>query len=942
MDDELRLGEPFAIPDLWANPPPDLWSPPAYSEVADVDSPIWRLISDTSSESQLNLASLPSLKIPKLRFPSLDNFSFEPLEDLGSLESSSASFSDVIPEPEEIDEEDIWSTPEVLSEEKVPQRIRCWEDFQNEALRPPQSSYRSESGPETFDALLSSISAGCTKDANGSSERILKRDAVAASLVQLGLGKESVLYRYDGPSQSFQTRFANVRPSGHSMELFSSLESCLVEHGNRLKLLKSFIDHVSASTKPNRSLVSVASCVRAILHSLAIALDRMARRTDTLLQLQALLQGPFRILASLQEFIKSIPPAPRDEQVLSLLYQSAISLEDWGWMRVVAFEMLAMVARPWLDSVRNWLGLSLEKGFHDTTNSVAFIRAVEVSDDSAPQRPSNPLFEMDESGVPEFISVEEATKIFEIGQSLRMLRRHQPQHPLVLRSLAAQTYPVSVDLRSSSADIENIQAQAEKYQADLLFSIRKFDCCLGVVSNAHNVENGEIESGSTTDFQQRPESMISILNTEIEQPLPELGTDNGDIFIRAIVNSSFDEGYPTDETSLSYPPLSLVPSLCLNPVMSAQARLVNQSCLRMLFKDCKLRTHLSLQYRYSLLGDGVFSSRLSHALFDPDLPSAERRKGNPRFGVSGLKLGSRETWPPASSELRLALMGILSDSYYREGHVAPSASRTAELPGGLSFAIRAMSEDDLQKCMDPNSIFALDFLRLQYKPPPPLDALITQSSLEKYDTIFRLLLLMMRMLHAVKGISRGNVSSSAISDRSSVRQRFGIEAFHFISSVGSYFFEGINELWAAFKQRVKLLENRTERYQLDEHDGIDGFREMHERMLNSMMLALFLRKRHVTIMGLLQEIFTLVLDFSHRIRTEGISEGHHRSDAEDLKELYRKWSKKVKVFVSVCRGLSERKGAKDSTKLGNGEQENDLGKLLLKLDMCGYYTRRKN
>ena len=74
--------------------------------------------------------------------------------------------------------------------------------------------------------------------------------------------------------------------------------------------------------------------------------------------------------------------------------------------------------------------------------------------------------------------------------------------------------------------------------------------------------------------------------------------------------------------------------------------------------------HLGLQRSFHLLGDGVFVSRLTAALFDPEQASTERERGVMRSGTGmGLRLGSRGTWPPASSELRLALMGILGDCY---------------------------------------------------------------------------------------------------------------------------------------------------------------------------------------------------------------------------------------------------------------------------------------
>ena len=152
---------------------------------------------------------------------------------------------------------------------------------------------------------------------------------------------------------------------------------------------------------------------------------------------------------------------------------------------------------------------------------------------------------------------------------------------------------------------------------------------------------------------------------KFNQPLKEsLARDR----LSSILNSYFDpnSNKPQEKDSIFSPPISLIPLLSFNPIIAAQGRIVNGTCMRMFFNSHKLRDHLSLQRSFHLLGNGVFSSRLSHALFDPELESAERHRGVARSGgIMGLRLGGRDTWPPASSELRLALMGVLTGAMLR-------------------------------------------------------------------------------------------------------------------------------------------------------------------------------------------------------------------------------------------------------------------------------------
>src|SRR5690606_14844995 len=125
------------------------------------------------------------------------------------------------------------------------------------------------------------------------------------------------------------------------------------------------------------------------------------------------------------------------------------------------------------------------------------------------------------------------------------------------------------------------------------------------------------------------------------------------------------------------PNWTLVPLLSFGPVIEAQSSLISRECMRLLFDTHQVRTHIDLLRQYFLFGNGVFCSRLAHALFDPDLSSAERRSGVALSGgTMGLRLSGRRTWPPASSELRLALMGVLSECYQ-----PPSASPSQATAG---------------------------------------------------------------------------------------------------------------------------------------------------------------------------------------------------------------------------------------------------------------------
>ncbi|CAN9145489.1 unnamed protein product [Alternaria alternata] len=101
--------------------------------------------------------------------------------------------------------------------------------------------------------------------------------------------------------------------------------------------------------------------------------------------------------------------------------------------------------------------------------------------------------------------------------------------------------------------------------------------------------------------------------------------------------------------------------------------------------------------------------------------------------------------------------------------------------GQLNFAIRNLTEAEQEKVMDPDALHALDFLRLQYVAPAPLNLVITSTSLEKYDYIFKFLLRLLRMLFVVSHLPRRYADSNA--------RQFRTEAYHFVITLTNYVFQ---------------------------------------------------------------------------------------------------------------------------------------------------------
>ena len=840
---------------------------------------------------------------------------------------------------------DIWSFP-VGPEEREAPHLKNWETFYNKPFQEPRTPYISEGGDQIYDAILAAEDGGPGNAGRGArSGCVINSRALMSSLLELGMGRASVLYRYEEHAQSFVSLIDNGRMSGYSLKTFQGLSAIFIDYGNKTRRLRSFIDETQTSSKSFPTSIALASSISSIIATLHAQIGYFPAPARTLLQLQALFERPGSILSCLTGMIIKIEAVRSDEELLSRLYEYVEGFEQsTACIRPALFQILTDVSKPWLESVSVWVGLKEKTaaGILGHDNISAAVRE-ETQRLEGGMEMDKLAHSYEHLSMPNFISEEESLLIFETGKSLRLLESHSPEHPLARPMQAGTSEALGLNWQFSWLDVEKNRLQAQKYEKSLEKAIADFNSNSGHSRDAHLHREVDMPVERTTNglSEETAKAYIHASIASFEKPLPALKVERGNILLpERIYDNLLEE-------ELFAPPLSLLPVLSFNPIIASHALLINGACLHLLFREHNILSHFSLLHRYSLFGDGVFTSRLSHALFDPELDSAERRKGRFRTGNSGLKLGFRETWPPASSELRLALMGILTESFYEfERRAEGSSMFREELPGGLSFAIRDMSEDELQRCMDPDSIEALDFLKLQYKPPPPLDAVITQDSLAKYDVIFKLLLRAERMIFVANQLFRDtNPRFAKKRESDPVYKTFRIESQHFVSSICRYFFNGVQANWDILQRRLEEVDNALNSHGTTDGDSLHKLRDFHEKTLDRLMSTLILRKRQAQVMMLIEEIFSLILLFAKHARIEATQDIGRSGPKIELKETYEKFKKKVRVFISVCRGLSERRGEGGTTSHDAGEVLGDdggntIGQLLLEFEMSGFYAKR--
>ncbi|ORY18519.1 Spc98 family-domain-containing protein [Clohesyomyces aquaticus] len=939
MDDDNHIHSPFNTDHLWKRS--------AFLE----DSATYQSSLFASIELDIPTIKFDHPYAPRkpldheLRLPDLDSFEFGPLPDLDSVEDVSVSTESLAAELED----DIWNIALELGPADKDVRFFAWETFEDETHQERYTPYISESGPDAFDAAL--LQSRSKEQGNIATGRVIKGDTLLDSLWNLGLGRSSILFSFSRKLRTFVPAIHDGRPSGTSLESAKSLTNRFILTGNTFLYLRSFVERTFSSPTSIPARVALATCVSTILSTFEDHLGRHSQDIRSFLQLQRLFYKPQEILIYVARLVDSVRHAKTNEHLSSVIHHRALEIEDGDeHLRHISTHILCRVAAPSLELLGEWIGIRSEDGTTPIAKRGGFV-VDENKESEGPQEYSyNPAM------MPRFLSSEDGNIFFETGNSLRFLKTHHPGHPLsCVEKFGIQ--PPELEWAFGWQDIEAVASKAKAYEEQLRKAIQEFS--YGKDETLQTDAQPEPSAASKNppddiqpDFTKYIEESTQLFDQPPKRSSNEL-TSELQLLVEGIVS---DE--PETAQSLSFsPPISLTSTLSFNPLLTTQAKLVNATTLRLFFRSHHLRLHLSLQRQYHLLGDGVFSSRLASALFDPDRETAERRKGTIRSGVHmGLQLGTRNEWPPASSELRLALTGVLSESYYEsalyqstqaakhssvdqpssESHIL-ARKETSSLPGQLNFAVRTLSENEMEKCMDPDSLYALDFLRLQYVSPSPLNLVITTASLEKYDAIFRFLLRLLRMLFVVSHLPRTYPDPES--------RFFRMEAHHFVTATAAYIFQtGIAEHWQRFEEFIVQVEGK-----LSEEDaagelgtrvreGLEAIKARHEECLDGIRFSLLLRRRQDSVLRLLEQIFDCVLLFAkvwNRERQKDARREMEEREKENVKDLYDKLKGKIRAFVSVVKGLMGKKGYGKGR--GSGE-ENSLERLAVLLEGNAYYA----
>ncbi|TKA30018.1 hypothetical protein B0A50_02737 [Salinomyces thailandicus] len=886
MAEPIDLGYAFNAGPLW--PHADLESEQIGGFFASPDFELSLLETgkddrDGTHEHELRLPELGVIE-------GLDTLSEDgPSEDFSIIAPS----NDDSPQDAAGDLSDIWDLEHKVAQEAAAPRLRTWEAFEKKTSSPltERTNYISEAGPMAFDAVLAS-------GRSESQRHVLPQGVLLRSLCNLALGRASIFFQWDNDKQYFSQTLKDVPTSGLSVQSSGSLIAWFREYGSMSRRLRGFADSINDNKEKLSATTALKRSISDVLEALESHVIQQFESTRSLLQLRNLLERPQELLKALCAMKDLARDLSTEEQVISALADHVRSVVDAsGVLSGVLQDILAAVCKPWLDTLSRDLGLMEQPAMSAGTEDYAVEHQdLDISMAEGGKRSDQ---------APALLTREDRSLVDETKASLTLLRQHLPVSKL---QLGATDKPAESGIRPS-------------------------ECIVGF-------EDESVASISPWATEEEQLDYLRQLGARITLP-PEQRRDDRNTGLQSTTLSALKASCLGDEVEVDLH-AALLPSLDLfdelRPRAEAQSRRLNQMLLRHLFREHKLRMHLDLQHAFHLFGNGNFVTRLSTALFSEETQSAERRRGMvPTHETMGLQLGTRDghRWPPASSELRLTLLGVLNEAYHgaRVDNRAVDGKQL-ELPGGLSFSIRELPDADIDRVMDVDSLYALDFLRLQYTPSAPLNSILTPSAMQRYDDIFRYLLRLLRVLHTTTRLKRTCLAHQHGKDASGRWSRLAHHAHHFITALLSYTLDlGVATPWHGLQQQLDNVEKTLDAAHLVPKIGILGLRDMHIICLDSIRARLFLKRKQEKIRALISDVLSCILKLSAKASS-------HQADQDDVDvgELSATLDQTVGKLLAALRAAVVDRTPKTSGFEGQDYEDGEVMRLLLaRLDGNGYY-----
>ncbi|KAM4749592.1 gamma-tubulin complex component 6 isoform 2-T2 [Rhinophrynus dorsalis] len=281
----------------------------------------------------------------------------------------------------------------------------------------------------------------------------------------------------------------------------------------------------------------------------------------------------------------------------------------------------------------------------------------------------------------------------------------------------------------------------------------------------------------------------------------------------------------TDETAVQLIELLSLPLLMKYSVtapMVSHVSLVNKAIVDYYFVKLNMEKHFEAIRHFLLMEDGEFAQSLSDLLFE--------------------KLGSGHT--PSELLSPLVLNSILNKALQYSLH------GDSHLASNLTFALKYIPE-----VFTPTAPDTLNCLELKYKIDWPLNIVITDTCMNKYNKVFSFLLQLKHMVWTLRDVwfhlkrtALVNQASNSVQYRQ--LQLYRHEMQHFVKVIQGYIANQILHVtWCEFRNKLCAVTN------------LEEIHRTHTEYLNKALFRGLLTEKAAPLMNIIHSMFSLILKF---------------------------------------------------------------------------------
>ncbi|XP_062402552.1 gamma-tubulin complex component 6 [Sardina pilchardus] len=281
----------------------------------------------------------------------------------------------------------------------------------------------------------------------------------------------------------------------------------------------------------------------------------------------------------------------------------------------------------------------------------------------------------------------------------------------------------------------------------------------------------------------------------------------------------------TDTTAVRLSEMVSLPVLMKHSVTTpliTHVCLVNKAVVDYFFVELGVERHFEALRHFLLMEDGEFAQSLSDLLFE--------------------KLGSGQT--PGELLTPLVLNSILNKALQYSLH------GDSALAANFTFALRYLPET-----FHPHAPDSLNCLELRYKVDWPLNIIITDSCMNKYNRLFSFLLQLKHMVWTLRDVwfqlkRTARVKGVGGSVQFHQLQLYRHEMQHFVKVIQGYLANQILQVsWSEFTTKLGSVSD------------LDAIHRTHADYLNRAIFRGLLTEKAAPVMNIIHSIFSLILKF---------------------------------------------------------------------------------